>query len=434
MSEHDNLPRRPTTARENIAGTEAPQLNWLEERRPRFSNVVTPAVKRIIRIVNGLKQLAKYTAVQRAHLDNNRVKAIARQYPGPANEHQEHRSRNIVMPVRSSDLVYQVPNGSEKSRLERITQGTPGARAGSGERGSASAPTAMASAIVDVAKRAMLHVKRELAASCAVGRRIGRSRFARQKVQRANDKMRRPKMAAWRLNVEKTRDQRGTSTGTSLGANASAVPFEWRRMGAEFARMRSGLGNGPPLILTRREGPARTQNSTGPRWADLISAQRALISAIGSPTQHLSGPHRNSAGSSPREEHRAFSPDGGRYGNIARGDRIAAPRAGAGRFGESADNAIIPRRRTGGPGLRVHGAAVVNSHFAIAPTEPDRTLRIAPANQRGVVVNYSPTVVINGAGESPELDRRVVEVISRHGHELAQIIERQLALRQRSIF
>lgn len=433
MSEHDDRPHGPATARRNIEGTAAPRLKRLESQRPRFSHVAAPPVKRIVRIVNGLKQLAKYSAGQRdvRHLDNKRVKSITRRYPGRANEHQEYRSRYLVMPVRSSDLVYQAADKSDKPRSEGITPGAPGAGTRSGGRRAGNDPAAQASAIFDIAARAMVQVKRELAGSYVAWRRIAGSRFARPEVQRAIAEIQRREAAASRLNVKQTWDQSGASVVTD---KASAVPSEWRRMGAELALMHGGLRSGLALAATRRNGQRTSRGSTDPRWPDLMRAQRALLSAMESPTPSLSESHRNSAESSPPEEHRAPSPSGGRYNGIAHDSRIAAPRAGSSRLGDSAGNETGPRRRTSTGGSRVRAAAALTSRFAVAPTEPNRTFRIAPASHSGVVVNYSPTVVINGASEIPDLDRRVVEAISRHGHELAQIIDRELAMRQRSIF
>jgi hypothetical protein len=57
-----------------------------------------------------------------------------------------------------------------------------------------------------------------------------------------------------------------------------------------------------------------------------------------------------------------------------------------------------------------------------------------PANTRAeaIVVNYSPTLVVHGSLDVPELERRLLDAIGRHGHELANIIDREHAKRSRT--
>ncbi len=51
-----------------------------------------------------------------------------------------------------------------------------------------------------------------------------------------------------------------------------------------------------------------------------------------------------------------------------------------------------------------------------------------------ILVNFSPTVVLQGGVESGELERRVVEAIGRHSHELIRIVSRELQSQRRAAF
>jgi hypothetical protein len=51
-----------------------------------------------------------------------------------------------------------------------------------------------------------------------------------------------------------------------------------------------------------------------------------------------------------------------------------------------------------------------------------------------VVVNFSPTVVLQGGMDPGDLERRVVQAIGRHSHELVRIVARELQSQRRAAF
>ncbi len=51
-----------------------------------------------------------------------------------------------------------------------------------------------------------------------------------------------------------------------------------------------------------------------------------------------------------------------------------------------------------------------------------------------LIVNFSPSVVINDGGHSIDLENHVVQAIARHSHELARIMMRELQARRRAAF
>jgi len=50
-----------------------------------------------------------------------------------------------------------------------------------------------------------------------------------------------------------------------------------------------------------------------------------------------------------------------------------------------------------------------------------------------IVVNYTPNVTMENRGEQG-LERRLLEVLERHGYELAEVLRREAAKRQRGEF
>jgi hypothetical protein len=50
---------------------------------------------------------------------------------------------------------------------------------------------------------------------------------------------------------------------------------------------------------------------------------------------------------------------------------------------------------------------------------------------REIVVNYSPTLVVQGGPNVPEVEGRLLEAIGRSGYELAKILDREYARRAR---
>jgi hypothetical protein len=51
-----------------------------------------------------------------------------------------------------------------------------------------------------------------------------------------------------------------------------------------------------------------------------------------------------------------------------------------------------------------------------------------------IVVNYSPNVTVNGAASADNIDHLLIDAMRRHGHELAQILRREAAVRRRTEF
>ena len=62
-----------------------------------------------------------------------------------------------------------------------------------------------------------------------------------------------------------------------------------------------------------------------------------------------------------------------------------------------------------------------------------RTGSAATGVSAAAVVNFAPSIVINGAMEPNELGRRVIEAIGRHSHELVRIITRELQSKRRAM-
>ena len=75
-----------------------------------------------------------------------------------------------------------------------------------------------------------------------------------------------------------------------------------------------------------------------------------------------------------------------------------------------------------------------NSGHAASATRSATFGKSAIEVSRPVVVNFSPTVVLQGGGDPGELERRVVQAIGRHSHELVRIVARELQLQRRAAF
>lgn len=70
---------------------------------------------------------------------------------------------------------------------------------------------------------------------------------------------------------------------------------------------------------------------------------------------------------------------------------------------------------------------------AVTPVLPQSKERTpAAARPRAIVVNYSPTLVVQGNSDVQEIEQRLLDAIGRHGHELADIIDREYAKRTRT--
>jgi len=82
----------------------------------------------------------------------------------------------------------------------------------------------------------------------------------------------------------------------------------------------------------------------------------------------------------------------------------------------------------------LRAAAALASCFAVAPMLSSSAPTPSSSGLRGIVVNYSPTVVINAGSERTDLNRIVMETLERHGHELAAILHREFTKRERSAF
>jgi hypothetical protein len=59
---------------------------------------------------------------------------------------------------------------------------------------------------------------------------------------------------------------------------------------------------------------------------------------------------------------------------------------------------------------------------------PNRETRLGA---RKIIVNYSPTLVVQGGSNVPDVEARLLEAISRSGYELAKILDREYARRAR---
>lgn len=67
---------------------------------------------------------------------------------------------------------------------------------------------------------------------------------------------------------------------------------------------------------------------------------------------------------------------------------------------------------------------------ATAAGSPTGTSQVSPP----MVINFSPTVVVHGGTDAGDLERRVVQAIGRHSHELIRILTRELQQRSRTAF
>ncbi|MGH7932270.1 MAG: hypothetical protein ACREQN_03775 [Candidatus Binataceae bacterium] len=56
------------------------------------------------------------------------------------------------------------------------------------------------------------------------------------------------------------------------------------------------------------------------------------------------------------------------------------------------------------------------------------------APRQSLTLNYSPTVIIRDSDGAADLDRRVIEALRRHGHDLLQTLSRELTQRSRTRF
>jgi hypothetical protein len=59
-----------------------------------------------------------------------------------------------------------------------------------------------------------------------------------------------------------------------------------------------------------------------------------------------------------------------------------------------------------------------------------RSPRNTPAPS--ILVTYSPTLILQGSSNPPEIERHLLDVLGRHGYELANILEREYAKRGRT--
>jgi hypothetical protein len=84
-------------------------------------------------------------------------------------------------------------------------------------------------------------------------------------------------------------------------------------------------------------------------------------------------------------------------------------------------------------GARVKSSTEVRGTLPIVAQAPYSTNERTAAYPRGraIVVNYSPTLIVN-AGSETRLEDRLLEVIGQHGYELANILEREYAKRVRT--
>jgi hypothetical protein len=62
---------------------------------------------------------------------------------------------------------------------------------------------------------------------------------------------------------------------------------------------------------------------------------------------------------------------------------------------------------------------------------PRRSNRGTPPSAREIIVNYSPTLVVQGGSDVQDVEARLLEAIGRSGYELAKILDREYARRAR---
>jgi hypothetical protein len=73
------------------------------------------------------------------------------------------------------------------------------------------------------------------------------------------------------------------------------------------------------------------------------------------------------------------------------------------------------------------------------PVSASRRAALGPAlagsgESGGLIVNYSPNVTVNGGADVDNIDSLLIDAMRRHGHELAQILGREAAVRRRTKF
>lgn len=63
-----------------------------------------------------------------------------------------------------------------------------------------------------------------------------------------------------------------------------------------------------------------------------------------------------------------------------------------------------------------------------------RSKMSARSEARPILVDFSPTVVLNGDADPGEFERRIIHAIERHSHELARLVLRELQAQRRAAF
>jgi hypothetical protein len=70
-----------------------------------------------------------------------------------------------------------------------------------------------------------------------------------------------------------------------------------------------------------------------------------------------------------------------------------------------------------------------------SPKLNSRRTVLGPALESSrLIVNYSPNVTVNGGADVDNIDSLLIDAMRRHGHEMAQILGREAAVRRRTKF
>ena len=135
-----------------------------------LSSVVLPPVKRIARIVKGLKQLGSYAAAPRksADPDTKGGKAILLRYHD-TNQQRHYAFRPSVMPTRSLDLIFPFADRVKAPRNSH-TLGALSSKMPTGQRGVTRVLASQLHTIFDQAMRATAQALRVVTTASAAWR------------------------------------------------------------------------------------------------------------------------------------------------------------------------------------------------------------------------------------------------------------------------
>jgi len=174
------------------------------------------------------------------------------------------------------------------------------------------------------------------------------------------------------------------------------------------SRRNSGVGDGPGTRLSRRISPFdRPLERNG---SAALTRLAAFGRALGSPSPAADGNGRRywRNNSDPRSSGR----------NIEAGEQRLRGQ-------------VLKLVSAGKP--RALSSAAVQETLPIVAQAPFSANERPAAHPRGraIVVNYSPTLIVN-AGSDTRIEDRLLEIIGQHGYELANILEREYGKRVRT--